>query len=79
MADFFLRPPALTASYFKALKSTDPLFTVTKDLNFLKKYTKNQEASYNFTLGYALSNRPHLHKAYSLTVRFHLISSVCLF
>ena len=55
----FLRPPTLKASNFKVLKPTDPVFTVIKDLNLLKKQTKNQEASYNFSLSFALSNRTH--------------------
>ena len=54
MADFFLRPPTLTASNFEGLKSTDALFTVFKDLNHLNKHTKNQEASYNSKLGFVL-------------------------
>ena len=58
-ADFFLRPPTLIASKFRALKSTDPIFTVLKELDLLKKYIKNKEASYNFRLGFALSKRPH--------------------
>ena len=44
-ADFFLRPPNLRDSNFKALYSTDPLSTALKDLNLLKKCIKNQEAS----------------------------------
>ena len=36
MADFFLRPPILTASNFKALQSIDPIFTEIKDLSLLK-------------------------------------------
>jgi len=44
MADFFLRPPTLTASNFDALWPTDPIFTVLKDLNPLKRYFKYQEA-----------------------------------
>ena len=42
VADFFLRPPTLTASNFEALQSTDCTSTVLKDLNLLKKHTKNQ-------------------------------------
>ena len=37
-ADFFLRPPTLTASNFDALWPTDPIFTILKDLNLLKRY-----------------------------------------
>ena len=36
----FLRPPTLTASNFKVLKPTDPIFTVIKDLNLLKSILK---------------------------------------
>ena len=66
MADFFLRPPTLTARDFEVLLSTDLIFTVVKDLNLLKKHTKNQEASCNFRLGFALSYRPHFHSAFYL-------------
>ena len=38
MADFFLRPPTLTASNFAAIWPKDLKFTVIKDLNLLKKY-----------------------------------------
>ena len=41
MANFFLRPPTLTASNFNALRQTDSIFTVLKDLNILKKYSNN--------------------------------------
>ena len=77
MADFFLRPPTLTDNNFKALKSTDPIFTVFKDLNLFKKCTKNQETSCNFRLGLDLSNRPHLHRAYLVTVCRLLLLTVC--
>ena len=40
MADFFLRPPYLTASNFDALWPTDPIFTLLKDLDSLKRYFK---------------------------------------
>ena len=55
MADFQLRPPTLKAGNFAALKFTDPIFTALKDLNLLKKYTKNQEASWIFRIDFALS------------------------
>ena len=67
-ADFFLGTPTLAASNFEAIWSTKPKFLALKDLNLLKKYVKNQEDSYNFKLGFALSNRPHLHRAYIVTV-----------
>ena len=47
-----------------------------KDLNCLKKYIRYQEASYNFSLGFALSNGPNLHRAYLVTVPFDLILAV---
>ena len=74
----FLRPPSLTASNFEVLQSTDPLFTVFKDLNLLKNCIKNEEASYNFRLGFALSNRPHLHRAYLVTICRLLLLTVFL-
>ena len=40
-ADFFLRPPTLTASNFAALWPTDPKFSAFKHLNLLKKHIKN--------------------------------------
>ena len=70
MADFFLRPPTLTASNFKALSAIDPIFTVLKDLNLLKNYTKSQKASYNFKLDFALSNRLHFNSVYLARVPF---------
>ena len=53
-ADFFLRPPTLTASDFDALKPTDPKFSALKDLNPLTTLSKFQEASSIFLLGFAL-------------------------
>ena len=70
VADFFLRPPTLTASNIEALLSKDSIFTSLKDLNLLKKYTKYQETSYNFSLGFALSNRPHFNSVYLVRVPF---------
>ena len=70
MADFFLRPPTLTAGNFKALCPTDPKFLALKDLKLLKRYIKYQETSYNFRLGFALSNRPHFNSTYLLRVPF---------
>ena len=67
-AEFFLRTPTLVASNFAALWSTNPKFSSLEDLNLFKKYIKNQEDSYNFRLGFALSNRPHLHRASLVTV-----------
>ena len=62
--------PTLKAGNFEALISTDPIFTVMKDLNHFQKYKKNQEASYNFKLYFALSNRPHFNSVYLVRVPF---------
>ena len=70
MADFFMRPPTLKAGNFEALWLIDPIFTALKVLNPLKRYFKHQEASYNFKLGFALSNRPHFYSVYLVRVPF---------
>ena len=64
MADFFLRPLTLTADNFEAVNLTDPKFLALKDICFFQKYDESQETSYNFWLGFTLSNTPHLHRAY---------------
>ena len=64
VADFFMRPPTLKASNFAALWPTDPKFLALKDLNPLKKYIKNQEASSILNVVFAFSKWPHLHRAY---------------
>ena len=58
----------MKAGNFEALLCTDPIFTASKFLNPLKKYNKNQEASYNFKLDFALSNRPHFNSVYLVRV-----------
>ena len=70
MADFFMRPPTLKAGNFEALWLIDPIFTALKVLNPLKRSFKHQEASYNFKLGFALSNRPHFNSVYLVRVPF---------
>ena len=70
LADFFLRPPTLTASNFAALWPTDPKFLALKDLNLLKKDTRYQKTSDNFRLGFAMSKRTHFNSAYLLRVPF---------
>ena len=60
----------MKAGNFEALLCTDPIFTALKVLNPLKKYNKNQEASYNFKLGFALSNIPHFNSVYLVGVPF---------
>ena len=68
LAVFFLRPPTLTAGNFEALWPKDLKFLSLKDLNLFNKYTKYQKTSYNFRLDFALSNRPHFHRADLVTV-----------
>ena len=77
MADFFMRPPTLKAGNFEALWLIDPIFTALKVLNPLKRYFKHQEASYNFKLGFALSNRPHFNSVYLVRVPFLTGIAVC--
>ena len=60
----------MRAGNFEALNFTDSIFTVLKDLNPFEKYTKNQKASYNFKLGFALSKRPHFNRVYLVRVPF---------
>ena len=55
------------------------MFTVLKDLNPFKTYNKNQEASYNFKLGFALSNRPHFNSVYLVRMPFLNGIAVCVF
>ena len=62
LADFFLRPPTLTAINFAALWPADSKFSALKDLNLLKKHTKNQEASSILRVVFTLSKWPHLHR-----------------
>ena len=75
LADFFLRPPTLTASSFEALWPTDSKFSAIKDLNLLKRYTKNQEAGSILKVDFALSKWPHLHRKCA-NERFVLLSIV---
>ena len=78
LAGFFLRPPTLTASNFAALWPTDSKFSAIKDLNFLKRYTKNQEAGSILKVDFALSKWPHLHRK-CVNERFVLLSIVHVF
>ena len=68
----------MTAVNFEAIWPKDSKFLALKDLNLSKKYTKNQEDSYNFRLGFALSNRPYLHRAYVVTVYNQNFIAVCI-
>ena len=54
--------PSLMAGKFAALWPTDPKFLALKDLNLLKKHTKNQEASSILRVVFGLSKWPHLHR-----------------
>ena len=67
-ADFFLRTPTLTASNFAALWSTDPKFLALKDLLFFSQGIEFQVAGSILKVVFALSNWPHLHRAYLVTV-----------
>ena len=73
VTDFFLRLPTLTANNFEALHPSDPLSTIFKDLNLSKKYIKNQK---KFRSDFALLKRPHLHRAYFVTLCRVLITTV---
>ena len=78
MADFFVRPPTLTTGNFEAIWPKDLKFSAIKDLNCLKKYFRYQEASSILKMGFALSKWPHLHWAYLLGSRLHLVSTVLM-
>ena len=70
LADFFLRPPTLTASNFAALWPTDSKFSTIKDLNLFKRYTKNQKAGSILKVDFALSKWPHFNSIYLVRVPF---------
>ena len=55
---------SLMACDFAALWPTDPKFSSLKDLNLLKKYNKNQEASSILRVDFALSKWPHFHREF---------------
>ena len=59
MADFFLRSQTFAANNFDALWPTDPIFTVSEDLNTLKRYIKYQKAKSIFRVIFSLSKWPH--------------------
>ena len=68
----------LETSNFESWQLLSPIFTTLKVLNPFKKYNKNQEASYNFKLGFALSNRPHFNSVYLVRVPFLNGIAVCV-
>ena len=80
VADFFMRPPTLTASNFAALWPKDLKFSAFKDLNPFSKCVKFQEATSILRLGFALSKWPHFDSGYLLGGPFglHLIVRTCL-
>ena len=58
----------------------DPKFLAFKDLNLLKKHTKNQDASSILKVVFALSKSPHLHRELSNCpgmIVSHCIRAVC--
>ena len=55
---------SLMAGNFAALWPTDLKLLAFKDLNLLKKHTKNQMASSIWKVGFAFSKWPHFHRAY---------------
>ena len=67
---------SLMAGNFAAHWPTDPKFSAWKDLNLLKKHTKNQEASSILRVVFALSKWPHLHREWPKR-RFHVTVAVC--
>ena len=77
-ANFFLRPPTLTASNFVALWLTDPKFLAFKDLNLLKKHIKNQEAS-SISWWFFPSQSDLIYIGNLATMPFHLILTVLTF
>ena len=55
-AEFFVKPPTLTAGNFAALSPTDPKFLALKDLNPFKTVCKVQKTSSILRVGFALGN-----------------------
>ena len=64
------------ASNFAALSPTDPKLSALKDLNPFSTVSKVQEAGRILKVGFALSKRPHLHRAYLVTVREYVSLAV---
>ena len=56
---------SLMAGNFAAHWPTDSKVSALKHLNFLKRHTKNQEASSILRVVFALSKWPHLHREFS--------------
>ena len=67
---------SLMAGNFAALWPTDSKFSSIKDINLLKKDTKNQEASSILKVVFAFSKWPHLHRAYLVTVCYRSFIAV---
>ena len=64
---------SLTDNIFAALWPTDPIFTVLKDLNLLKKHIKSQEADSILRISFALSKWPHLRRENLVTICSHAV------
>ena len=68
------------ASNFAALSPTDPKFSALKDLNPFSTVSKAQEAGSILKVVFALSKRPHLHRAYLLGPQYSFWESgYCIF
>ena len=68
---------SLMAGSFAAHWPTDSKFLALGHLNFLKKHTKNQEASSILRVGFALSKWPHLHREWPNKLVFLQGTEVC--
>ena len=73
VADFFMRPPTLTASNFAAPWSTDLKFLAFKDLNPFSRCAKFQEATSILRLSFALSKWLHFDSVHLLGGPFVLL------
>ena len=76
LADFFLRPPTLTASNFAALWPTEPIFTAFKVLILFSTVSKDQKASSILKVGFDLSKWPYFHSAYVIGVCIFFVMAV---
>ena len=67
-ADLFLKTPTLIARNIAALWPTDPKFLALKDLLFFLRFNEFQGADSILKVGFALSNWPHFHRVYLVTI-----------
>jgi len=70
-ADFFLRPPTLTAIIYDL---QTPSFLQKKDLILFPKYSKIQEAGSTSRVSFALPKSSHPHRGHPATVRKRMSS-----